>query len=290
VTTYSQISLTGEVQGILLVPDRLNEWGIVVLSGSSGRIDVQRASLFASLGITALALRWFGAEGQTPGICEVPLETFVSAIDELCQRGCKHIAFVGTCKGAEAVLLVAARDDRVEMVIAISPTSVVWGNIGPGHDGIAWPERSSWTWRNEPLAFVPADPSWVKEYKDGLVSYRGLFEHCLTRFASYIPVATIPVEQTDAKVVIIAGGSDALWQSEALARSILQRRQMFGKDAELVYDADAGHRLLLPGETTPRSSLHAHGGSDEADARLGRSAWAVIVDALGLEVEVPSGR
>ncbi|WP_442222612.1 hypothetical protein [Rhizobium sp. 2YAF20] len=110
VTTYSQINLTGEVPGVLLVPDRLNEWGIVVLSGSSGRVDVQRASLFASLGITALALRWFGGEGQTPGLCEVPLKTFVSAIDELCHRGCKHIAIIGTCKGAEAALLIAARD------------------------------------------------------------------------------------------------------------------------------------------------------------------------------------
>jgi acetyl esterase/lipase len=283
VTTYSQINLTGEMQGVLLVPDSLNEWGIVVLSGSSGRVDVQRASLFASLGITALALRWFGGEGQTPGICEIPLETFDSAIDELRQRGCQHIAIIGTSKGAEAALLVAARDDRVEMVIAISPTSVVWGNIGPGSDGVAWPERCSWTWKNEPFAFVPADPSWVKEYKDGLVSHRGLFEHCLTRFASYIPAAAIPVEQIDAKVVLIAGGSDALWPSEAFARSILRRRQMFGKDAELVYDADAGHRLLLPGETTPRSSLHAHGGSDEADERLGRSAWAVIIQALGLK-------
>ncbi|PZM10887.1 hypothetical protein [Rhizobium tubonense] len=62
-TTNSQINLTGEVQSILLVPDGLNEWGIVVLGGSSGRIDVQRASLFASLGIKSLALRWFGAEG-----------------------------------------------------------------------------------------------------------------------------------------------------------------------------------------------------------------------------------
>jgi hypothetical protein len=142
------------LQGVLLVADSLNEWGIVVLGGSSGRTDVQRASLFASLGIKALALRWFGGEGQIPGICEVPLETFVSAIDELCQRGCQHIAFVGTSKGAEAALLVAARDDRIEVVVAISPTSVVWGNIGPGSNGIAWPERSSWTWKNEPMRIV----------------------------------------------------------------------------------------------------------------------------------------
>ncbi|MFA1673622.1 acyl-CoA thioester hydrolase/BAAT C-terminal domain-containing protein [Rhizobium mongolense] len=276
-----QIDLSGNVQGILLEPDRRTEWGILVLAGSSGRVDVPRASLFASIGVTSLALRWFGGEGQAPGICEVPLETFVQAIDELEKRGCKLIAIAGTSKGAEAALLVATRDERVDAVFAMSPTSVVWGNIGPGRDGIAWPERSSWTWKSEPLPFVPTDPSWTKEYANGLVSYRSLFEHCLQRFAKSIPAATIPVEQSRANIVLIAGGSDALWPSESFARSVLHRRQMFAKEAELICDPEAGHRILLPAETTPRSSLHAHGGSDEADTRLGRTAWVAFANILG---------
>ncbi|MFA1623426.1 acyl-CoA thioester hydrolase/BAAT C-terminal domain-containing protein [Rhizobium mongolense] len=262
-----QIDLSGNVQGILLEPDRRTEWGILVLAGSSGRVDVPRASLFASIGVTSLALRWFGGEGQ--------------AIDELEKRGCKLIAIAGTSKGAEAALLVATRDERVDAVFAMSPTSVVWGNIGPGRDGIAWPERSSWTWKSEPLPFVPTDPSWTKEYANGLVSYRSLFEHCLQRFAKSIPAVTIPVEQSRANIVLIAGGSDALWPSESFARSVLHRRQMFAKEAELICDPEAGHRILLPAETTPRSSLHAHGGSDEADTRLGRAAWVAFANILG---------
>lgn len=68
--TYSQTNLTGKVQGTLLRPDRPNEWGILVLGGSSGRVDVERASLFASLGARSLALQWFGGDGQAPGILE----------------------------------------------------------------------------------------------------------------------------------------------------------------------------------------------------------------------------
>ncbi len=67
--------LTGNVAGKLLrFPDATT--GVVVLSGSSGRVDIARARLFAGEGASALALQWFGGEGQVPGICEIPLETF----------------------------------------------------------------------------------------------------------------------------------------------------------------------------------------------------------------------
>ncbi|WJI37261.1 MULTISPECIES: acyl-CoA thioester hydrolase/BAAT C-terminal domain-containing protein [Mesorhizobium] len=250
--------------------------GVVVLSGSSGRVDVARARLFAREGASALALQWFGGEGQVPGICEVPLETFFAATDHLAGLGCRRIVFVGTSKGAEASLLTAAHDSRIDAVVAISPTSVVWGNIGPGRDGIAWPERSSWTLEGLPLPFVPTDPSWNASHVDGLVSYRGLFEHCLTNFWEEAARAAIPVEAIPAEIVLVAGGDDALWPSLDFAEAIVQRRKDAGKATRLVSAPDAGHRILLPGETTSRSISHAHGGNDRADADLGREAWGYI--------------
>ncbi len=279
---YRQTTLLGKAQGELLTPAEPNDWGILVLGGSSGRVDMQRASLFADLGVTALALRWFGGVDQSPGICEIPLETFVDGIEELQRQGCQRIAIIGTSKGAEAALLTAAFDKRMQSVFAISPTSVVWGNIGPGQDGISWPERSSWSWKGKPLPFVPAEPSWQREYDQGLVAYRGLFEHCLQKFASSVPAASIPVQDIRADVIVIAGGSDALWPSDLFAREIVRRRSEFGMNTELVFEPDAGHRVLFPGETTPRSSLHSHGGNDVADARLGLAAWDAILRTLKL--------
>ncbi|RUX03999.1 acyl-CoA thioesterase [Mesorhizobium sp. M8A.F.Ca.ET.059.01.1.1] len=254
--------------------------GVVVLSGSSGRVDISRARLFASEGASALALRWFGGEGQVPGICEIPLEIFFAATDRLVGLGCRRIVYIGTSKGAEASLLAAAHDPRIDAVVAISPTSVVWGNIGPGRDGVSWPERSSWTLKGIPFPFVPTDPDWKASYADGLVSYRGLFEHCLTRFRQEADTAAIPVEVTSAEIVLVAGGDDALWPSPEFAASIVRRRQDAGKATRLVSAPDAGHRILLPGETTPRSSSHAHGGNARADADLGQEAWRYIRDLL----------
>jgi acetyl esterase/lipase len=271
--------LSGGVAGTLLrCADATT--GVVVLSGSSGRVDVARARLFAGQGASALALQWFGGEGQVPGICEIPLETFFAATDCLVGLGCRGIVYVGTSKGAEASLLAAVHDPRIDVVVAISPTSVVWGNIGPGRDGASWPERSSWTLKGLSLPFVPTDPNWSAGHVDGLVSYRGLFEHCLTSFKQEADRAAIPVEITAAEMVLVTGGDDALWPSLDFARSIVRRRKDAGRATHLVCAPEAGHRILLPGETTPRSRSHAHGGNDHADARLGREAWRYVRQLL----------
>ncbi|MER8372856.1 acyl-CoA thioester hydrolase/BAAT C-terminal domain-containing protein [Mesorhizobium sp. M1406] len=271
--------LSGAVAGTLLRCPQATT-GVVVLGGSSGRVDVGRARLFANEGSSALALQWFGGEDQAPGICEIPLETFFAATDYLIETGCRRIVYVGTSKGAEASLLAAVHDQRINAVVAISPSSVVWGNIGAGRDGVSWPERSSWSLDGIPLPFVPTDPNWGREYVDGLVSYREHFEHCLKAFEREAKAATIPVETASAEILLVAGGDDALWPSLWFATEIVRRRGEAGKVTRLVSSPDAGHRILLPGENTPRSALHAHGGNDEADSRLGRKAWEGIRELL----------
>ena len=271
--------LSGNVNGKLFRCDATTT-GVVVLGGSSGRIDISRAKILANEGVSALALQWFGGEGQVPGICEIPLETFFAANDYLVEQGCRHIVYVGTSKGAEASRLAAVHDPRIDVVTAISPSSVVWGNIGPGRDGISWPERSSWSLKGIPMPFVPADTNWAREYVDGLVSYRGLFEKSLETFESEIDAATIPAEKASADLLLVAGGDDALWPSLAFATSIVRRRSEAGKTTDLISLPDAGHRVLLPGEKTPRSALHAHGGGEEANSKLGQKAWKLIRELL----------
>jgi len=272
--------LTGEVRGTFVggVGDR--ETGVIILAGSSGRIDTGRARLFAEAGTNALALQWFGGENQPAGICEVELETFVRATDLMISRGCRRIVFIGTSKGAEAALLTSIVDERVNAVVAISPTSVVWGNIGAGIDGIAWPERSSWSFGGAPIEFVPADTSWTNEYRDGLVSYRSFFLRCLTSNPEASKRARIPIETSSADIILVAGGDDALWPSDVFASHLLESRRTHGKHATLIFNQEAGHRVLFPGETTPRSKLHAHGGNDEADRMLGLEAWQALQKLL----------
>ena len=283
-TTLTEQTLVGPVQGTAVRPeDAPSSTGVLVLAGSSGRVDIERARLLAQHGALALALQWFGGPGQSPGICEIPLETFTAAIDWLVEQGSQRIGVVGLSKGAEAALLVAVRDARVDAVVAISPSSVTWANVGPGYDGADYPYRSSWTWGGQPLPFVPYDEAWAPPAGQQPVSFRLLYEASLRAHPEAAVAAAIPIERARGDVLLITGGDDALWPSVAFAETLAARCHAAGRSVELITHPDAGHRPLFPDETPPAPSTRvAHGGNPTADAALGRSAWPTVLTCLNL--------
>jgi hypothetical protein len=256
--------------------------GVVVLSGSSGRIEYERCRLFARAGVSAMSVRWFGGPGQPPGICEIPLETVAAATTLLRGRGARRVSVLGVSKSAEAALLLSTFSDCADAVIALAPTSVVWANVGPGLDERDRPRRSSWTWRGRPLPFVPYDESWTQSEPDGApVSVLGWYERSLAVFADRLPAAAIPVERTAAELVLVAGGADRMWPSLRFARELADRHAATGRTAKLISRPDAGHRTVFPGEAAPpRSTRFDHGGSAEADALLGAAAWPSVLAAV----------
>ena len=246
--------------------------GVLVVAGSSGALEEQRCRLLADHGATALTIRWFGGEGQQPGPWEVPLETFTSALGEL-EGECDRLAVLGTSFGAEAALLVGSVDPRVTAVVACAPTSVVWAGVdGTGR------QTSHWTWEGEPLPFVPFVEDWAPGGDPP--AYRGLYEASLEHAPDD---AVIPVERITGTVVLVAGADDQVWPAADFARRIEERRRRHGLLAHVVVGPDAGHRVVLPGETpAERGRPMARGGTPEADRALGLAAWPHLVEALGL--------
>jgi dienelactone hydrolase len=283
-TLETEQTLVGPIQGTAVRPeDAPSPTGVLVLAGSSGRVDVERARLLARHGALALALQWFGGPGQCPGICEIPLETFTAAIDWLVEQGSQRIGVVGLSKGAEAALLIAVRDTRVDAVVAISPSSVVWANVGPGYDGADYPCRSSWSWEGQPLPFVPYDETWAPPAGQRPVGYRPLYEASLRAHHGATVAAAIPIERARGDVLLIAGADDALWPSATFAATLAARRHAAGRPVGLITHPGAGHRPTFPDEAPPAPSTGvAHGGSPTADAALGRAAWPAVLASLNL--------
>jgi hypothetical protein len=275
--------LTGETPGALATPASFNGLGVVVLTGSSGRVDLARATRFADGGAVAIALQWWGGVGQARGINEAPIEVFIRAVDRLVAEGCERIAILGTSYGAVGALLTAVHDQRVDVVIAISPSSVVWQNEGPGLDGSAWPPRSSFSWRGEPLPFVVWDPRAFPPAGTIRPSYRALFEKSLQTFAEDVSASTIPVERARADILLVAGAADALWPSDTFARMIVTRLQARGRRALIIEHPEAGHSPVFPDELRPSAPVErAWGGSPAADRALGATAWREIANRLSL--------
>ncbi len=247
--------------------------GVLVLAGSSGRVDTGRAEVIGRLGVDAVALGWFGGPGQQPAPYDVPLELFSQALDRLA-LDCERLAVVGTSFGAEAALLTAARDPRVSTTIAFAPTPVAWAGFGEGR----W--TSHWTLESQPVPYVPFVDDWHSATEPP--AYRDLYARSLAEAdPAARAAAAIEVERIAGTVVLVAGGDDQVWPSVDFAEQITARRAAHGLDTVLVTHPDAGHRTLLPGEAKVAGGQSMRrGGSLQADARLGELAWPAIRAAL----------
>ncbi len=259
---------------LLLAPASPNGTGVVLVAGSSGRVDSARAELLRAHGATVLAVRWFGGPGQQPGPFEVPLELFSEALDVLAPD-CDRLALVGLSFGAEAALLTAAREHRVVATVAFAPTPVVWG----GWTGTSW--TSHWTADQEPLAYVPFVRDWQPDSEPP--AYRELYRRSLERDPDAVESARIPVERISGELILVAGGDDQVWPSVQFAAQIAARRDQHRLDTTVVSVPDAGHRAVLPGEPVPTGGANMlRGGTPEADRALGRAAWPALAAALRL--------
>ncbi|GAB3619115.1 acyl-CoA thioester hydrolase/BAAT C-terminal domain-containing protein [Glutamicibacter endophyticus] len=255
--------------------------GVLVLAGSSGRVDNVRAELFARHGALSLPLQWFGGVGLQPGPWEVPVETFIHALDALASE-VDRLAIVGTSFGAEAALITGALDHRVDAVAAFAPTSVAWAAYDTENDRMT----SKWTYRGVPVPSLPVvKPKAV--HSPDLPTYLPVYEHSL-RVADpgQLERATIAVEQIS-KVLLVSGGDDKVWPSAAFAKAIEARRASNGLKTQHVHLETAGHRAILPTEGQPDAGPRpmARGGSLGADSELGNLAWTQLSRLLDLHAE-----
>ncbi len=260
--------------GVRCTPDTPGGTGVLVLAGSSGRVESARCELLAGHGVLAESIQWFGGPGQHPGPWEIPIELFQSRVEGL-RVDCDRVVIMGTSFGAEAALLTASVTPDVDAAIAIAPTHTVWAGVRP--DGT---QTSHWTLAGSPVPFIPYVDDWSPTTDPP--AYRGLYQESWDRAAAdRRAAATIPVERIQ-RVLLVAGGDDQVWDGPDHAARIVQRRNLAGLHTMITQEAKAGHRVVLPGEEVVSGGQRmARGGTPDADTRLGERAWPVILELLG---------
>jgi pimeloyl-ACP methyl ester carboxylesterase len=252
-------------------PSAPNGTAVLLLAGSSGRVERERADVLSGTGARVRAIRWFGGARQRPTPREVPLELFAEQISSLRQEADRVVLF-GTSFGAEAALVTASRF-AVDGVIAAAPSSVVWA----GTDGTS--SSSHWTHDGVPLPAVSFDPTWIPDAEPP--AFLPLYESSLRVDENATAAARIRVEDITGDVLLIAAGDDQVWPSIHFAGVIEHVRRDAGLKTTIISHPQAGHRMILPGEKAVNGGVTMRrGGTPEADAELGARAWPEIARML----------
>jgi len=266
---------------------------MIVLSGSSGGMDLPKAALLASQGYAALALGYFNLEGLPPTLDAIPLEYFAKAIAWLKRQSEVQEDFLGITgisRGGELSLLLGATFPEVNAVVAYVPSGVL-------HSGLKWSKDRgpgpAWTYKGEALPWLQQDnrctDNGAVDWQATPVPLRPIFESSL-RDAAAVSRATIPVERIGGPVLLISGRDDQIWPSTVFSEMVVARLQKHGHPyavEHLAYEG-AGHMIFPPfAPTTRRNSAHAvlktnylFGGSAEADAAACIDSWPKVLAFL----------
>lgn len=255
---------------------------VVVLGGSGGGFNSERASLLATHGYAALDIAYFGVEGTPRYFVEsMPLERFMRAIVHLARDpriDASRIAVMGRSYGAQLALLLGSHDPRIRVVIAEAPSSFVAGTPATYPEG---PVSSAWSLAGEPLPFLGAGGQDTEPADRERIRVPAPEDSAPERAPAAHPAA-ISAERINGPVLLITGEADPLWPSMDMAEQLVRRMEThaFEHAVQHVHYADAGHNFgggeqaygvpNLP----PKDRGDSRGGTRQGNSVAGVAAWA----------------
>ena len=122
-------------EGILYDAENGDDRLIIVIQGLKGvELPSKYAKFFCEKGYSALAMSYYGAEGQKKDMRAIPLEQFQTACDEMKKRGYKRIGIYGNSKGGGIALLAASVVPDINLVIAVSAFGHIMQGSGKDSD------------------------------------------------------------------------------------------------------------------------------------------------------------
>lgn len=230
---------------------------LIVLGGSEGNENIPRSlgARFAREGMPALGLCYWNEPGLPREIVEVPIESVERACAFLRGRGYERIGIYGISKGGELALLAASLMPELTCVVALSPLDHIMPGItgtgGLASKGVS--ERSSWTWRDEPLACAPGGMRLPyagiirRMISERQLDMRFVYERMLEDATA---ASAIKVERINGPVMLISPERDTMWPSDEACRRIKRRLLMHGHPWEVARIAyEHASHIMVPMET-----------------------------------------
>jgi hypothetical protein len=271
---------------------------VIVLGGSGGGFDLDKAAVLSRHGFATLALAYFGIPPLPAWLHRISLDYFEAALAWLGAQpevDTRRVGVLGVSRGAEFALLLGAKFPQIGAVVAYAPSSVAWA--AGGKDKATGEMIPAWLWRSEPLPFAPLPlrgfmlrSAWSVIALRRPVMFRDLFAAGL-RNREAIARAGIQVERIGGPILLVSGGDDHVWPAAKMSEAIVARlkRHGFRHRVEHRHYPHAGHMLRYPYlPTTARQSRNPHlnnarfsfGGSAGADALAQSDSWSRTIKFL----------
>ena len=295
VSDIEEISVGSELpEAILLKPRDADKPPVVILVGGSEGGDSAARSIgaklasrgYAVLGVPYYSPAYGSAPQQFPSLPaafeNIPIDKMEIARDWIRTRddlNGSRIALYGASKGAEFVLEAASRIDGFSAVAAIVPSDVIWEGWGPG---TVPGEVSSFSWRGEPLPFVPYSgmAEELAKFSQPGETVRIRTPHDAGRAANpdQAVEARILVERIDEPVFLVGGDKDNTWASGPMARNIKTTRDAAGLQTTMIVGEMSGHNLSGDGFSPMDGSREFDAAAEEAMLKL--EAWQALLTFL----------
>ncbi len=221
--TYQEHGFTGH----LAAPDSICDRAVIVMMGGEKSLlpGIKIAERFADYGITGLAVSLFGAAGLPDSPDRIPLEMFEAALQCLSARGYSHISTYGMSMGSIFAVLTAVYFGGIENVILVSPTHVPFEGTDKSKKHMSG--HSVATFRGEDIPFISADffDGKAAKYQKAPAADYPVMGMWISYYNDYQDKvrereAFLPLEKTNARILLIAGDKDEAWPSAYSVREI----------------------------------------------------------------------
>jgi dienelactone hydrolase len=270
--------------------------GVLLLGGSEGGLHGKDAQILAAQGFTVLALAYFGAPGLPPGLIEVPLEYFFGALDLLARQPNAGDRFgaLGGSRGGEAALLLASYDTRVAAVVSVLGSGVATQGIdyraGALLDILSTP-TNPWTLDGQPLPYLP---NVIPDDLRRSIQQRQAVPLTLAFLPppadpDTLDAVSIPVERTDAAILLLSADDDQMWPSTAYSQVAVDRLAAHSRAHRVEHRVfrGVGHAIAGPPQgaytstTSPGPGVTFElGGSPTPNTAARAQAWQATVEFL----------